>query len=118
MLEDVLEIALGDTGPALEGICRGGDGAAVDLTGRTVRVGIRRYRTTVTVHSADAEIVGDPEDGRVKFAWPAGLTTTLGVGEYEYEFELRGGGEVATFPGGASKPRFRIVRDIVPEPTP
>lgn len=118
MIDDVLEIALGDSGPALEGICRGGDGQPFDLTGATVRIGIRRYRTTTVVYSGYADIVGDPANAHVRRALSATLVALLGVGEYEYEFEARRGDEVATFPGGAVKPRFRIVRDIVPEPEP
>jgi hypothetical protein len=106
-------IKIGDTLPALEGICTGGDGLPVDLTSATVRVGIRRQRHTNVLHTGTAVIVGDPTEGRVRFAWPEGLTTTFGVGDYEYEFEVKRGADVATFPGDGMA-RFRIVRDIVP----
>lgn len=49
----------------------------------------------------------------MRFTWSAGLTTTLGVGDYEYEFEAIRRTDVATFPGDGMA-RFRIVQDIVP----
>lgn len=109
-------IKRGDTSPALEGICRGGDGQPADLTGATVRVAIRRRGTAAVVLLANAEIVGDPTAGRVRYQWQPGETAALS-GDYEYELEARRNDEVATFPGEGYA-TFRVWGDIVPEPAP
>lgn len=109
-------IKLGDTLPAITATLTGGTGAAQDLAGATVRIAFRAVGGLgapalvgdVTIVSATA--------GTVSYTFPVGATAALGVGIFQFEFEVAlSGGGVATFPSDGYH-TLRIISDIVPVP--
>lgn len=105
-------IKLGDQLPVLEGDLLEADGSAVDLTGATVKLGVRRKDTRGALLNTAAAVSGDPTLGRARYAWAAGDTSTLGVGEFEGEFQVSWpDGRKGSFPSDGYIP-IVVLRDI------
>lgn len=88
-----------DTSPDLQATLTDADGAAVNLTGATVRFHMRLPGASSAKVDAAGSIVGTATDGVAKYSWSAGDTDTAGVYEAEFEITYSGGG-IETFPSG------------------
>ena len=93
----------GDTAPAVQATLLDAAGAAVDLTGASVRFLVATKtepRTTVVDAAADIAQVGDGSDGSkgtVVYVWAPGDTDA--AGSYDVEFEVTfADSTVQTFP--------------------
>lgn len=92
------DIKENDTSPSLEGICRDGFGAPVNMTGANVEFHMRLHPAGAVKISAGAMVaVGSAELGRFKYVWQAGDTDTAGVYEGEVEATFSNGA-IRTFP--------------------
>jgi hypothetical protein len=90
-------IKQGDLGPDLDATLKDGTGAAVVLTGATVKFTMRkRGATTLKINEAAATII-DAAGGKIRYPWVAADTDTPGI--YDGEFEVTfSGGEIQTWP--------------------
>lgn len=89
------------------------NGAAVDLTGSTVKFIMKLDSASASAEpkvDAEADIVGDAEDGIVEYAWADGDTDTIGT--YRAEFEVTfASGKTRSFPS-ADYLLVRIIADL------
>jgi len=90
-------IVLGQTAPIDHQLLF--NGVAVDLTGRTVEVVLRRGSTTADT-AGDVSIIDNPT-GKVRFTPDA---TDLLVGVYMARWKVTSGAEIAFFPDGEGDP--------------
>jgi hypothetical protein len=98
-----------DTSPALLATLRDAAGAAINLTGATIRFHMRRSgRTTVTVDAAATIVTAD--SGAVRYDWDAADTATAGVFEAEFEVTYSDA-SIETFPNNKNIP-VTITDDI------
>ena len=87
-----------DTAPALEGICKDGNGSPVPLTGATVVFNMRLAPAgAVKITTGGMATVGNAESGRQKYSWSASDTDTAGLYEGEVQATFNDG-RVRTFP--------------------
>lgn len=108
-------IKLGDTLPAITATLTGGTGAAQDLTGATVAIAFRAVGGATVVHQGVASVVG-ALTGQVSYTFPVGVTATMGIGLFNFEWQVTlAGGGIGTFPS-AGYNTLRVVSDIVPNP--
>lgn len=85
-----------DTSPAIQATLSDAAGAAVDLSGASVRFHMRAVGNTTAKVDA-AAVISNATGGIVYYNWQAANTDTLG--SYEAEFEVTfSGGEIETFP--------------------
>ena len=85
-----------DTSPALTATLQDDDGAAVDITGASVRFHMVKLNETATKIDAAADIVSEAL-GQVKYQWLTADTDTAGIyrGEWEVTYS---DGTIETFP--------------------
>jgi hypothetical protein len=85
-----------DTSPSMLATLKDGYGAAIDLTGSTVRFHMRLVGNETAMIDESAQIV-EEDNGVVRYIWQTGDTSV--VGSYEAEFELTYvDGSIETFP--------------------
>ena len=90
-------IKRGDRLPPLTVTLRDAAGAAVPLTGATVRFHMREIGAQEVKVNRPAQVVQPPANGQVSYAWAAGDTDTPGT--YYAEFQVTwSDGTVQTFP--------------------
>lgn len=94
-------IKQGDLLPKIQATLRDADGVPLDLTGCTVTFRMREKGLTsgetLKIADADADIVGDPTEGTVEYAWQLGDTDTPGYYAGEWVV-LNGSSEPMTTP--------------------
>lgn len=91
-------IKRGDTQPAVQITCLGGDGQAVDLTGASARFLMKAEGASAPKVDRTAD-VHDAAAGLVWYAWQQGDTDTAGQFQAEVEITF-GDGTKETFPAG------------------
>lgn len=96
----------GDTQPPVIQTLYMGDGSVADLTDAVVLFKMRRMIGLVAgdseilvIDAGEAESLGSPEDGIVKYEWADGDTDLAGGFEAEWEVTFEND-EVLTFPNG------------------
>lgn len=115
---DVYTIKKGDTLPALTRTLKFDDGTVYDLSSATAINFIVAPRNGLIPDYANAttftgSVVGAATDGVVQYAWAAGDTSTLGVGDFYGEFEVIEGTDRITFPNGKNQYiHICIVQDV------
>ena len=98
MPHEDFEIKENDTSPSLEGICRDGFGAPVNMTGATVVFNMRLHPAgAVKISSGAMTAVGSAANGRFKYVWQTGDTNTPGTYEGEVQATFSNGA-IRTFP--------------------
>lgn len=98
-----------DTSPSLLATLQDGNGAAIDLTGASVRFLMRQIGSSAVKVDA-AMTVTDASAGSVRYDWQAGDTDTSGSYQVEFEVTYAGGG-IETFPNDGYQ-RVVIIDDI------
>jgi len=80
----------GDTGPQIYiQVTRDGTGAAVDVSGGTARLKVRKKGTETILFTLVASDVGDNlSEGKLYFSLDGGQLATITPGAYEGELEL------------------------------
>lgn len=80
MLNRDFYIGHGDTLDSLVAVLYEEDGVTpVDLTGKTVTFSMHTELGAEVIEDAEAEVVGDPLEGRVAYHWAEGDTDTPGT---------------------------------------
>jgi BppU N-terminal domain len=93
-----VKIKSGDTAVQFTGTCLQ-DGAAVDLTGATIKFLMKLVASPNTAYSLTATIVSAAA-GTVEYTQGVGFPTV--AGKYEQEWEVTfSGGTILTFPNGS-----------------
>lgn len=79
----------GDTGPQIKiTLTREGTGAAVDLSGGTARLKVRKKGSASTLFTLTSSDIGDNlENGLLYFSLDGGQLATITPGKYEGEIE-------------------------------
>ena len=85
-----------DTSPAVSATLKDGDGAAVDITGASVRFHMRKEGSSDATVDA-AAIITDAAAGQVRYTWVADDTAIAGTFIAEFEVTYSNGA-VETFP--------------------
>jgi len=99
MALEIFDIKQNDTKPDLQVTLKDGAGAAVDVTGATVRFSMRNQLTKALKVNEQAVTLVTAASGVVKYVWGtlAGDNDTPGL--YDAEFEVTySGGAIETFP--------------------
>jgi hypothetical protein len=89
-----------DTASAITRTLEDAAGAAVNLTGATVKFLMRPINGTTNKVSAAATIVGSATLGNVSYAWTGTNTDTAGLYIAEWQVTYAGGA-IQSFPNGA-----------------
>ena len=99
-----------DTAPSIRANLKDGDGAAIDLTGASIRFHMRTIGGTTSKVDAAGYVISPPASGSVQYNWVGADTDT--VDSYQAEFEVTySDGTVETFPND-SYIRVEITDDI------
>ena len=97
-MPDIFFIKRNDTSPSIQKTLTDAAGAAINLTGATIRFHMRAKDGTTKV-DATADTVGDATLGVVKYDWIAADTDTAGFFDGEFEATYADT-TVETFPNG------------------
>jgi hypothetical protein len=90
-----LNLVAGDTAPSLFGtLTDPATGEPFNLTDATVRFQMRLLTAGRWTVDSDAEVVGDPTAGDVRYDWIDGDTDTAGEYEARWQITYTSGGEV------------------------
>ena len=86
-----------DTAPSIRANLKDGDGAAIDLTGASIRFHMRTIGGTSSKVDAAGYVISPPASGIAQYNWIAADTDT--VASYQAEFEVTySDGTIETFP--------------------
>jgi hypothetical protein len=97
-----------DTSPVLQDTLLDSSGAAVDLTGATVKFTMTDRFGVVVINAAAATIVGPPTGGVVSYTWQTADLANPGFYRGKWTVTFSGGG-VESFPNADGSGTFLIV---------
>lgn len=101
-------LCVGDGLPLLEEILQNADGSNPDLTGATVQLVIQDEDHAAPAFGGQADIVGDPTQGVVRYTWLESDTQTPGVYSYRWVVTFPSATLPETFPNG-KRPRRLVI---------
>lgn len=87
---NTIYLVQGDTGPQIKiSVTREDTGVAVDVSGGTARLKVRRRGTDTVLFTLTASDIGENlENGTLYFSLDGGQLSTIAAGTYEGEVEL------------------------------